>query len=155
MATATWLHATSGNFATSSNWSPGTPGSGDDAVINLVGGYTVSLTTAQSVNSLLFDAPGAALAESSAGALLMGGALTVDSGTVTLNGANTIGSGVSLNGGELAVGNGSALGGGALTIDGGTLVGTANVSLPNQLVMSGAFTIGAATGTTLNLNSSA
>src|SRR5437588_5375412 len=44
-ATVSWVNAAGGDWGTGANWSTGTlPGAGDDAVINLPGGVTVTHT---------------------------------------------------------------------------------------------------------------
>lgn len=53
MAIIHWKIATSGDFNTASNWNPAVvPGSGDDAIIDAVGTYTVTSSTTNTVHAL-------------------------------------------------------------------------------------------------------
>ena len=125
MALIKWKAAVNGDWSTAADWSTGTvPTIADDAAINLVGNYTVTVTSAQSATSLDFNAAGAALVESATGKLTLG-SLKVENGTVELNAANNI-SGAVLTGGLLSLGNAAALGGGDLALSGGELLATVN-----------------------------
>ena len=72
------------------------------------------------------------------------------SGVTSINKANTYTGGTKLAAGTLAIGNGGALGAGALSQSGGELLATANETLTNPLVLSGA-TFAAAHGKTLTI----
>jgi autotransporter-associated beta strand protein len=159
MALVTWKAAVSGDWSTAARWSTNTvPSSVDDADINLIGNYLVTVTLAEAANSLDFNAPGAQLVESSTGKLTLG-ALTVENGYVELDAANTIGS-VDLAGGVLATGKTGSLGSGQLTLAGGELLAVASETLANPLIFQGpgssptTVTIAAAHGTGLTLNGS-
>jgi hypothetical protein len=109
MATITWK-GQSGDWSTASDWSSGTvPGSGDTAVFT-GSGYTATISTAETVGNVQFDAAGALLDDY--GALTLGGTFSLQAGTFAL----AFGS---LAGGTLA------MAGGTLEAAGGTLSGTA------------------------------
>jgi len=149
-----WKTAASGDWNTASNWTDGLPGSnGDGQVIGPAGTYTLTLSSAgSSALSLLMIAAGATFSETSTGTLNLGDQLILQAGTAILRNANTIANGVNLQGGLLETSNAGALGSGAFTISGGEFVGLSTETVANALNMSGAFTIAAATGTTLTLN---
>ena len=61
MATIKWIDS-NGNWITSPDWGGGVvPGPGDDAVIDLPGVYTVSITSTINVGSIAINATGASL----------------------------------------------------------------------------------------------
>jgi autotransporter-associated beta strand protein len=160
MALIKWKAAVNGDWSTATDWSTGAvPTAADDAAINLVGNYTVTVTNAHAANTLDFNAPGALLVESATGRLTLN-SLRVDSGTVELNGVNTIGA-TTLNGGLLTLGRSGALGTGSLTLTGGELRATVSQSLINPLNFISAdgapatAVISAAHAKVLNLNGSA
>ena len=155
MAIITWKNAVSGNWSDAADWSNDTvPTSTDEAEFLATGNYTVTVTSAETANALLFEAPGAELVESAAGALALNEFILYE-GSVELDGTNTIGL-TEINGGVVTLGAAGALGGGgALEISGGELIATVSETLTNPLSMSGGFTIAAAPGTTLNLDGSA
>ncbi|TFY90662.1 transporter [Pseudomonas nabeulensis] len=75
----------------------------------------------------------------------------LDLGTLVLSGANTYTGGTLLNGGTLIVGNNTALGTGTLTAAAGTTLGTnANVTLANDVALTG--TLALLTDNALTLN---
>lgn len=76
----------------------------------------------------------------------------IGTGVTSINAANTYTGGTTLSAGTLAIGNGGALGAGTVSVTGGELLATANETLSNALTFSGAPTIAAAHGTTLNEN---
>ena len=151
MTAISWVSQVNGDWNVAGNWSTNTvPTSADDVIIS-ASGLTVTISSADVANSLIFDPAQAELLEN-AGSLTVAGALTVDTGFVSLNEANPIGS-VVVNGGVLAFGAADALGVGTVTMNGGELLGTANENIINALNISGGPTIAAAHGTTLNENS--
>jgi hypothetical protein len=90
MAIFTWRAAVSGDWSDAADWSNDTvPTSLDEAEFLAAGNYTVTFTSADTANALLFDAPGAELVESAAGALDLN-ELILDEGSVELDGTNTI-----------------------------------------------------------------
>ena len=155
MAIITRKNAVSGNWSDAADWSNDTvPTSTDEAEFLATGNYTVTVTSAETANAFLFEAPGAELVESAAGALALNEFILYE-GSVELDGTNTIGL-TEINGGVVTLGAAGALGGGgALEISGGELIATVSETLTNPLSMSGGFTIAAAPGTTLNLDGSA
>jgi hypothetical protein len=149
MAIIDWKAAVSGDWSVASNWSSGTaPGPGDAVVINFIGPYTVTVSSADFANSLAVNGDLATLQEN-AGSLTIAGALHVEAALASLNKANTIGSVTLDAGAKLAVGNGGALGTAAVTQTGGELLATASETLTNALSLSGNSTIAAAHGKTL------
>jgi len=77
----------------------------------------------------------------------------VGGGTTIINHANSYSGGTTLSAGKLQIGNGGAFGTAGLTVHGGELVGSASETVANKLIMSGNFTIAAATGKVLTLDS--
>src|SRR5579862_8961009 len=66
MSSISWKAGINGNWTDTSKWSTGTvPGAGDDAIIAFtakhIGPYTVSVTSAITVNSISLTAPTATL----------------------------------------------------------------------------------------------
>jgi len=150
-----WKTAASGDWNTASNWTDGLPGSnGDGVIIGPAGTYTVTLSTAGSSSlSLLILAADATFSETSTGTLNLGDEFILQAGTAILRNANTITNGVVLQGGLLETSNAGALGSAAFSISGGEFVGLTTETVANALNMSGDFTIAAATGKTLTLDS--
>ncbi|MBA3812267.1 MAG: hypothetical protein H0X27_11620 [Caulobacteraceae bacterium] len=57
-----WIEPVSGNFNDGDDWGGGgVPGAGDDAVIDALGTYKVTLNTTEAVQSLILDDAGATL----------------------------------------------------------------------------------------------
>src|SRR5271167_1141050 len=115
MATVSWKSGVSGNWNTDpSDWSTGTvPGAGDDATISVAGGYTVSLTSAVTINSITLGDTSATLAiadpsgtETVTGDLVNSGTLNVDAGSTAGGTTLTIG-GSLINSGTANIGNGN------------------------------------------------
>jgi autotransporter-associated beta strand protein len=164
MALVFWKAAVSGDWSTAADWSTNTvPSSADNVEFDLIGNYLVTVTHAQTANSLDFNAPGAQLVESSTGKLTLNGLLVlhgllVENGYVELDAVNTISSSL-LDGGVLATGRTGALGSGELTLAGGELLATASETLTNQLELNAGgaaatVTIAAAHSKVLTLNGS-
>jgi autotransporter-associated beta strand protein len=151
MATVGWAFSAGGNWLDGTMWDSGaTPAAADDVTFFPAGPYTVSLTSAVTVNSLTFDAVGATLVEGTGATLKVAGPFNLEAGTVALHGKNAFGS-VIESGGVLQLYNGVALGSANLTLSAGELSGMATESVGNFLGMSGpGFTIDAATGTTVD-----
>ncbi len=118
MATIDWLKAASGDWSRGSNWVGGiAPGPGDDAVIEVGGTYTVTISTAVSARSLTFDNSQATIEETRAGSLTLAGALVFGAGTFALNaGTTTVG---------------------ALTQSGGEFIGAGRVAVSGTTILSG------------------
>jgi hypothetical protein len=94
-----WIDGT-GNWNTGANWSAGAvPASTDDVLIAAGGNYTVTLpgTVAQSVNTLIIDAPGATL--SLQDHLAVTGGIAVDAGTLDVSNAALFGELITIAGG--------------------------------------------------------
>ena len=130
MANIRWT-GVSGDWSTASDWSTGTvPGPSDRAVIAAPGSYTVTVSTSESVGSLLLNDPGAILDIRSSdiqpsGTLAVSGPVVVRSGTLEIevgNSGNFGTDGPTLTNGSIA----SVHSGGTLllggTIEGGTLI---------------------------------
>jgi hypothetical protein len=146
-----WTSSADGDWNVAANWSTDSvPTSSGDVTIAAPGAYTVTISSGDEADSLLFDAPGAMLVEN-AGSLNMAGPLLVDAGFVALNEANPIG-GVVAEGGVLAFSNPGALGTDGYSVAGGELLATTNETLDDGFDFSANSTIAAAHGTTLNEN---
>ena len=84
-----------GDWSVGTNWEFGlVPGSTDTTQITLPGNYTVSITSHVSAASLVINAIGATLTESSAGSVTPSGGLSLYNGVISLNGANSFGGAV-------------------------------------------------------------
>lgn len=144
-----WINSAGGDFTDGADWSGGVvPGAGDDAVIDAQGTYRVTLSSAETVRSLILNDAGA---------------------TVSLgNGANlTLGSDLTLKGGRFDLGDGAIISGGTLrdkkgkflwhsgTLDGVTYDGPLNMRNqasiiyvgPSGLVLTGSDGTGRGTAT--------
>ena len=121
MTAISWASGTSGDWATSADWSTdSTPRSADDATIVASGTYTVTVLQAEFAHSLTLGATGATL--SITNGLTVGTTLDAAAGTLSLA------SGGSLNGGTVAAA------GAAFAFAGGTLNG---VTWQGPLTVSG------------------
>ena len=126
MATDRWL-GSSGDWSTPANWSTdAVPGPSDEAVIAAPGSYTVTVSTSESVGSVLLNDAGAVLDIQSSdiqpsGTLAVSGPVMVRSGTLKIVGPgfNTFD-----EGGILTLGASLDIkSGGILFLDGGTIEG--------------------------------
>jgi hypothetical protein len=73
MALVSWKAAVGGDWSTAADWSTNSvPTSADNVKFGLVGNYLVTVTHAQTANSLDFNAPGAQLVESSSRTITTG-----------------------------------------------------------------------------------
>src|SRR5450631_1078671 len=91
MSTITWRNAQSGEWSSASNWDWGiVPSAADEALFNLAGSYVVTIDSAATAQSLVFNALGATLQETT-GSLTVAFDLIVDAGEVSLDGTNSIG----------------------------------------------------------------
>jgi hypothetical protein len=141
-----WAHRVSGDYATSSNWSPAVvPGPSDDVSIGLNGTYTVTSAADESVNSLsILDKPATLFITgpstfSDALGVVNDGTIVVDSGSQmfvdTTNTTNTTLSNVGtieLNNSALLIGGNGLFGpvttivltgGGHINLSGGEIIG--------------------------------
>jgi hypothetical protein len=151
MSTVSWEGAAGGDWANGLNWDLGlVPTTSEDALIELPGVYTVSITSADIADDLTINASSATLAETG-GSLHLSGSLDLYNGYVSLNAANSIANSVLLVGGVLAVGNGGALGQSGVLFYGGELLATTSETLTNSFILESAPTIAVATGQTLTL----
>src|SRR5262249_27073748 len=118
MATIKWTER-SGNWTTAADWETGTvPGFGDDAVIDLAGNYTVSVTAPISVASLRVNNGGTTFSindpgdtETVAGGVGNIGTLNIDTGFAPGGSSLALG-GTLANGGTINIGNNGFNGGG-------------------------------------------
>src|ERR1700722_2091318 len=156
MSTFTWAAAVSGNWTTTSNWSPAqVPGSADTALIDLTGSFVVSVDTA-TVGSITLDDPGGEI--SASGLLTVNDALAITAGTLLVSSptgsviaSSLTNSGTILDDGSLLAGGLSNSGtiildNGSLTLSGGydaaglSLIGgtAGTLSLGGSLSLAGA-----------------
>jgi hypothetical protein len=119
MATIHW-NGVSGDWSTAYNWSTSTvPGPSDEAVITAPGSYTVTVTTPDTVGSVLLKDAAAMLEIQSFSALAVTGSVVVRSGTLKIEGT-----GFPDEGGILTLGGSLDIkSGGTLFLDGGTIEG--------------------------------
>ncbi len=124
-----WNRNTSGEWTDAKNWSPNAaaPQSGDDVAITQSGTYVVTLDAAQSIHSLVIDAPDATLVLDAD--LTVVGDFILDAGTIEFNGSTLSARDITMNGGEM-VGNDIDLAAtGSLAINSGSLDSSGTVSL--------------------------
>jgi hypothetical protein len=99
-ATDNWIGGASGTWATAGDWSAGTPASGSDIVITQAGTYTITAAQAETVQSVVLDAPGATLFLEAP--LDVADTFSMDAGALYLsNGASVLAGSFDLNGGLL------------------------------------------------------
>src|SRR5579885_1849485 len=124
MAQIHWTKAVNGNFATQADWSPANvPGAADDAIIDAVGTYTVTVAANAAVNT--FD--------------------TLTGATLAVAAGKTFSAGSGVNAGKITVGDGALFGIGSLDNIGSlSLNGSKNTA---SLVIDGAVNIFGGNGT--------
>jgi len=125
---AQWVSASDGAWSSGSLWSsaPQAPGAEQDVAITQAGSYTIDVTGAQSVHSVLLDAPGAVLRLDAPLRVLAG--LTLEAGTLLFEGGSLSAGSVVLDGGTVA-GSGVVISvAGTLALNGGVLVNATTVS---------------------------
>jgi fibronectin-binding autotransporter adhesin len=121
-----WIATSGGNWAQGSNWSGGVaPTAVDDATVDLTGSYGITVSGADTVNSLLVTDPGATISISANGALAVTGTLNLNAGSLNLMGTLSGGTIVS-NGGTIVLTGG--------TLSGVTYDGTMNLSSTSSYV---------------------
>jgi hypothetical protein len=141
-----WKSPVSGDWSIGSNWVGAVaPGPGNDAVIDVSGSYTVTVSTAVSANSLTLNDSQATVTETATGSLTLAGALTLTAGTFQLNaGTTTVGALTQSSGqltgvGTVAVGGATALSAGAM--EGGSKTAQQGSLLAQStLIISGSYT---------------
>ena len=145
MASISWKSGVSGNWTSSSLWSPASvPGSADIATIGAAGTYTVSMSVSTAVNSVTLNAAGATMNVTNT--LTLGNSLEIDAGTFILSGT--------INGGTMALRGGAFTVTAGSTLNGVTYLGTMNIGAGAELVANGSLTMGALSGSgagTINL----
>ncbi|MEJ0048233.1 MAG: hypothetical protein WDN04_20505 [Rhodospirillales bacterium] len=142
MASISWKGG-SGDWNSAAGWSGGvTPGAADSVTIAGAGAYTVTLYNTAQVANLTLNAPGALFYD--AGALTVGGTLSLQGGTLDLAYG-------SLNGGTLAMAGGTLQASGgllnAVAVQGALALNATNATLFVQggLAMAGTGGVGAGT----------
>jgi autotransporter-associated beta strand protein len=152
MAKIEWNVGLNGNWASENNWSGGAPNSSTDVTIDAFGTYTVGLASQGVAASLWLDDAGLTFQETAAGSLTITNGFELLAGTAILNASNIIGSGITQDGGLLEIGNDTALGANMYTMSSGELLADRNVTVANEMNLSGAITFAAKHGTTLHEN---
>ena len=133
-ATSTWIEGAGGNWNDAANWdSVDYPDNGNggmatyDAVIDLGGAYTVSLTTNVTVEDFTLDSASAMVQLSGNKTLAVNGIADLLDGTFVLSGGTLQGGTWNQNGGTLLFNNNN-------TIDGATVNGLLDLSANNAYV---------------------
>ncbi len=111
-ATIPWAAAVSGNWSDGARWVGGVaPGPGDDAVIDVAGSYTVTLTAPVSVQSLtLGGASGSQLLGTTGPSLTLASASSIGpNGILSLTSASVGGTGSLANAGSILLRGGAAI----------------------------------------------
>ncbi len=157
MPSYSWSTATSGDWATATNWTPnGVPGAlgGDTATINATGpSYTITYDeTKESVNSLTINSAAATLVFNASDSLTSFGTTTFKAGTIDL-----LNSSSTLNAGGLTTSAGTTINigtGGTLTYNSGNIGGLVDMTgasafgaTADSLALSGEIEATSGTGT--------
>ena len=156
--TVYWAGASGDDWTTANDWiasggaSFGTPNYNNNVVIGESGAYTLTITTADTANSLTITATGAGadVQDEAGGSLVVNGALTIDAGSFSLIGGT-------LTAGSIYLGSsGHFIGEGAVSApidnDGGIVEAYGNLTLSGAVTGAGAFQIDS--GNTLEFGSS-
>ncbi len=144
MTTFTWTSGVSGDWSSTTDWSPaGPPGASSAALIDVAGTYTVTISAAETVNAVTLDAANADLDLESSGTLTLAGTdptLTVLAGTLDLAGT--------LVGGTVEAAGGSVIfdSAGDTTLDGVTWQGPMTLTAGAELNVLGGLTVETALG---------
>ena len=118
-----WVATSGGDWAQGSNWSTGVaPTAVDSATIDRTGSYSVTISGADTVGSLLVTDPGATVSINANANLAVTGTLTLSAGSLNLSGT--------LSGGTIVSSGGTIVWSGG-TLSGVTYDGTLNLS-PNS-----------------------
>ncbi|HEY1708601.1 MAG TPA: autotransporter-associated beta strand repeat-containing protein [Rhizomicrobium sp.] len=155
MATVSWKTGVNGNWDDASRWDTGhKPGTNATVNVDAIGTYTLTVSAAETANSLLFNASGATLQEQAVGSLTLND-FNMDAGTAVLRSANTIGDFTQF-GGQVQVFNAGSLGSNSDHLLGGEQTAMVSVTLGNALDLfefgaSTTVTIDAAAGKTLDI----
>ena len=139
MATINWASATSGNWSSANNWSPGTvPGSGDTAYIGVTGGtYTSTVDVATSVY-LLWIQSSNAIVNINADLTLGAGGLNFTFGLLLVNARINVNSSIQLsNDARISLGSAGTLGHAPISASGTpAIVATTTNSIANNISVS-------------------
>ena len=150
-----WKTAADGNFAASASWtgagSTG-PASGDDALVNISGTYTVTINSSDVAKSLTINNSGTTVQDIAGGALNLGtGALAIDAGIFKLAGGTLMAGSIFIASGGTFLTNGSyslaetILNNGTIEVFGGTLDITGAITGTGKFVVDGGATLQLAT----------
>jgi T5SS/PEP-CTERM-associated repeat protein len=143
--TFTWANGVSGDWGAASDWTPaGGPPDANNvaAIISAAGGYTVTISSTETVGAVVINASGAELSIASGGALVLAGtspSLLLSAGTFDLAGT--------LIGGTLAASGGTTLIENNSTLDGVTWQGSLAIAPNINLNVLGGLTAETAAGT--------
>ena len=96
------------------------PQASDDVAITTPGTYTITLETAQTIHSLVIDAPDATLVLDAN--LAVTGDFTLDAGTIEFNGSTLSAGDITMNGGAMLGGTVDLISAGTIAVNAGTVV---------------------------------
>ena len=124
-----WIPNASGEWIDAKNWSStgAVPQPGDDVAITQSGTYVVTLDAAQSIHSLVIDAPDATLVLDAN--LAVAGDFILDAGTIEFNGSTLSAGDITMNGGLMVGDEIDLIAAGRIAINSGSLVSPGTVSL--------------------------
>ncbi len=149
-----WVATSGGDWAQGSNWSGAVaPTAVDNATIDRTGSYSITVSSADNVSSLLVTDPGTAISINANASLAVAGVLTLNAGLLKLSG--TISGGTIVSGGGTIVWNSGILSG--VTYDGTMDLSpnSSSVYITNGLTVTGVSGTGAGsinlTGTSDNI----
>jgi hypothetical protein len=152
MAAISWKSGQNGDWGTAGDWSNGhVPGSGDAVTIAASGNYTVTISSAEAANSLVLNASGAELLDTSS--LSIGTSFTETAGFVILQAGSIIGGKMSIAAGASVASAGASSMSAALTSNGeidvstGTLILSQGGSIAGTLDGSGTLALSGGTFT--------
>ena len=150
----TWTNLAGGDWDTGTDWSssPAAPATGDAVEITQAGTYTIALDTAQSVESVLLDAPGAVMVLDAP--LTVAAGFTLEAGTLEFNGGSLSVGSYEQDGGLAEGGSVDIVASTGIDVNAGTIEATtvsltagSTIGIANQgaTIITGTFS-----GTTLN-----
>lgn len=125
---AQWIGGGYGVWSLGFEWSsaPQVPGAGQDVAITQAGNYTIDVTTAETVHSVLLDAPGAVLRLRASLDVLAG--FTVEAGTLDFEGGSLSVGSFAVDGGTVTGADVAIAATGGMDLNGGSLASSATVS---------------------------
>jgi hypothetical protein len=133
-----WENQSGGEWTDAINWSSyfNPPASGDDVAITQAGTYTVTLDAAETIHSIVIDAPDATLVLD--GNLTTTGDLILDAGTIDFNGGTISAGDITMNGGLITGDTVDLNSAGTIAVNGGLITGaTVDLNAIDSITLDG------------------